>query len=252
MSLCCAENFGQRGSLKLFLNRRKTFKKPSGVRVGEWEPNILFPVLPKQILIVDKSADLLEKLPSTRNQKSLDAALLDVLCAEAHILLAMINPVDLRVSLSTQNQVLLVIIWSNGVNELADAAMLGIVGVHAIFLLCGLDWMLNDPSRQTTLSNLGDKVPVRLVMRTVSAMLGFVRPMPNGAAARSLCNKRLLTNRTPRIRVIGVVVVPDSFPKVVVDHGIIFCSNVPDDGSPLAFGTKGCSAADVPKVPQAW
>jgi hypothetical protein len=28
--------------------------------------------------------------------------------------------------------------------------------------------------------------------------------------------------------------------------------NVPDDGSPLAFGTKGCSAADVPKVPQAW
>jgi len=32
----------------------------------------------------------------------------------------------------------------------------------------------------------------------------------------------------------------------------ISIANVPDDGSPLAFGTKGCSAADVPKVPQAW
>jgi len=28
--------------------------------------------------------------------------------------------------------------------------------------------------------------------------------------------------------------------------------NVPGQVSPLAFGTKGCSAADVPKVPQAW
>jgi len=32
----------------------------------------------------------------------------------------------------------------------------------------------------------------------------------------------------------------------------IFLANVRDDRSPLAFGTKGCSAADVPKVPQAW
>ena len=29
-------------------------------------------------------------------------------------------------------------------------------------------------------------------------------------------------------------------------------ANVPDDLLPLAFGTKGCSAADVPKVPKAW
>ena len=28
--------------------------------------------------------------------------------------------------------------------------------------------------------------------------------------------------------------------------------NVPDHLLPLAFGTKGCSAADVPKVPKAW
>jgi hypothetical protein len=28
--------------------------------------------------------------------------------------------------------------------------------------------------------------------------------------------------------------------------------NVPDDGSPLAFGAKGCYAADVQKVPKAW
>ena len=32
----------------------------------------------------------------------------------------------------------------------------------------------------------------------------------------------------------------------------IILPNVPDDRSPPAFGTKGCSAADVPKVPQAW
>jgi len=29
-------------------------------------------------------------------------------------------------------------------------------------------------------------------------------------------------------------------------------SNVPDHLLPLAFGTKACSAGDVPKVPQAW
>jgi len=32
----------------------------------------------------------------------------------------------------------------------------------------------------------------------------------------------------------------------------MFLANVPDDLLPLAFGTKGCSAADVPKVPKAW
>jgi hypothetical protein len=32
----------------------------------------------------------------------------------------------------------------------------------------------------------------------------------------------------------------------------IFWQNVPDHLPPLAFGTKGCSAADVPKVPKAW
>ena len=29
-------------------------------------------------------------------------------------------------------------------------------------------------------------------------------------------------------------------------------ANVPDDLLPLAFGTKACSAGDVPKVPKAW
>ena len=32
----------------------------------------------------------------------------------------------------------------------------------------------------------------------------------------------------------------------------IFSANVPDDLLPLAFGTKACSAGDVPKVPKAW
>jgi hypothetical protein len=32
----------------------------------------------------------------------------------------------------------------------------------------------------------------------------------------------------------------------------IFLSNVPDHLPSLAFGTKGCSAADMPKVPKAW
>jgi len=35
-------------------------------------------------------------------------------------------------------------------------------------------------------------------------------------------------------------------------HWIIFLSNVPDHLLPLAFGTKACSAGDVPKVPKAW
>jgi len=29
-------------------------------------------------------------------------------------------------------------------------------------------------------------------------------------------------------------------------------ANVPDHLPPLAFGTQGCSAADVPKVPKVW
>jgi hypothetical protein len=31
-----------------------------------------------------------------------------------------------------------------------------------------------------------------------------------------------------------------------------FLPNVPDHLLPLAFGTKACSAGDVPKVPKAW
>jgi hypothetical protein len=44
-------------------------------------------------------------------------------------------------------------------------------------------------------------------------------------------------------------------PEIIVHFkaGFIFSlPNVRDDLPPLAFGTKGCSAADVPKVPKAW
>jgi predicted NAD/FAD-binding protein len=40
--------------------------------------------------------------------------------------------------------------------------------------------------------------------------------------------------------------------KVMVDRRDYSLANVPDHLPPLAFGTKGCSAADVPKVPKAW
>jgi len=36
------------------------------------------------------------------------------------------------------------------------------------------------------------------------------------------------------------------------DMVIYFLPNVPDHLLPLAFGTKACSAGDVPKVPKAW
>jgi len=43
---------------------------------------------------------------------------------------------------------------------------------------------------------------------------------------------------------------------LTMDGGFVkrnfFLPNVPDHLPPLAFGTKGCSAADVPKVPKAW
>jgi len=35
-------------------------------------------------------------------------------------------------------------------------------------------------------------------------------------------------------------------------EGDVCFANVRGHLLPLAFGTKGCSAADVPKVPQAW
>jgi hypothetical protein len=40
--------------------------------------------------------------------------------------------------------------------------------------------------------------------------------------------------------------------KIDIGRRHIIKANVPGQVSPLAFGTKGCSAADVPKVPQAW
>jgi len=50
-----------------------------------------------------------------------------------------------------------------------------------------------------------------------------------------------------------------SFPREAVglefifwERSDIFSANVRCHLPPLAFGTKGCSAADVPKVPKAW
>jgi hypothetical protein len=47
--------------------------------------------------------------------------------------------------------------------------VLGVVGVHTIFLGAGLDRILNNPAWQSTLSNLGDEMPMRFVMRTIGA-----------------------------------------------------------------------------------
>jgi len=38
----------------------------------------------------------------------------------------------------------------------------------------------------------------------------------------------------------------------IKEKSFISFPNVPGQVSPLAFGTKGCFAADVPKVPKAW
>jgi hypothetical protein len=43
--------------------------------------------------------------------------------------------------------------------------------------------------------------------------------------------------------------IPSSSIKIA--KGFIFWANVRDDGSPLAFGTQGCSTADMPEVPKA-
>lgn len=230
MNLGRPQNLGQRGGLKLSFDGRKTLKESRSVRIIEWKPNVVFPMLPKLIFEVDETADLLEQFPSARNQESLDAAFRYVPGAEADILFTMIDPVDLGIPLSAQNQVLLIVVWSDGMHELADSAMLGIKSVYSILLFCGLNGMLDNPVRQATLSNLCDEMPVRLVMRAVSPVFRLVRPMPDGPTAGALSDKGLLTDRAHRIRIVGVVVIPNSFSKVVVDHGIIFCSNASDHG----------------------
>jgi len=42
------------------------------------------------------------------------------------------------------------------------------------------------------------------------------------------------------------------FLETVEESALIYSANVPDYLLPLAFGTKACSAGDVPKVPKAW
>lgn len=218
MTLRYFENFGKCGGLKFPLDRCEAVQKTCRIGVVERKPDVLLPVLPKPLVVVDESANLLEQFPRARHEEPLDASLGDRAGAEADILLAVINPVDLRITLGAKNQVLLVVIRSDRVNELTDAAMLRVVGVHSVFLFGGLDGMLNDPSGQTTLGNLGDKMPVRFVVRTVTTMLRAVRPMPNRAPTWPLGNKRSLTDGTLAVRVVSIVVVPHRLACMVVNH----------------------------------
>ncbi|MFA7346102.1 MAG: hypothetical protein WC003_17530, partial [Terrimicrobiaceae bacterium] len=46
--------------------------------------------------------------------------------------------------------------------------------------------------------------------------------------------------------------IPSSFKKRIIKQAHILLPNVRCHLPPLAFGTKACSAGDVPKVPKAW
>lgn len=160
MGFCSAKNFRNRVGLKLFLHCRITRKESRSVRVSEWIPDVVFPMLPKLVVVVHKTSNFLKQFPCARNQKFLDSALGNVRGTKADILLAIIDPVDVGIPLSAQNQVLLVVVWGDSMNELADATMPRIVGVHSIFLFCGLYGVLDNPSRQSALSNLRDEMPM--------------------------------------------------------------------------------------------
>jgi hypothetical protein len=166
--LRCRQDFGERAGFKLALNRYETVQKAFSVIVFVRKPDVLPPMLPKPSFIVNESANLLKQLPCARSEKVL-LAFFESSRSAADIKLSIENPIDLRIAFRAQYKMLLIVIRTDGVNELTDAAVLGVVGVHTIFLGAGLDRILNNPAWQSTLSNLGDEMPMRFVMRTIGA-----------------------------------------------------------------------------------
>ena len=190
------------------------------------KPNIILPVLIQTILVMNQSTNLLKKLKWSLLQKISISMIPIVLLGNVAAALAdkhrpIEHPANLVMASLPEFKVLLVVMGRQGVNELPDMSMFSIVGIDAKMPVTQINLVLDDPVGHTALSQLHQHVPVGLKVRAVHPTLRLVRPMVDNLALVSLGHQGRVTDRTPAIELVGVVVIPNSFACVVVNHAMV-------------------------------
>lgn len=190
------------------------------------KPNIILPVLIQIIFVMNQSANLVKKLKGCLLQKiavSMIPLLLlgDVAAAGAHEHRTIENPIQLVVPGSAEIQMLLVVMGSESVNKLPDVSVLSVEGINPKMPVSQINLVLDDPVGHSALSQLDQPVPVGLKVGAVHPPLRLVRPMVDNLAIVSLGHQGSVTDGTPAIELVGVVVIPNSFASVVVNHAMV-------------------------------
>lgn len=206
--------------------RSQLQKKKRSIVAIILKPNIVLPVLIQTTLVMNQSTNLLEKLKGSLLQKiavSMIPLLLtgNVSAAGADEHRPIEDPIQLVVTGGAEIEMLLVVMGCERVNELPDVSMLGVVGIDPKRPVTHINLPLNHPVGHTALSQLDQHVPMGLKMRAVHAPLRLVRPMVDNLALVSLGNQGSVTDGTPAIELVGVVVIPNSFACVVVNHAMV-------------------------------
>lgn len=198
-------------------------KKKRSVMAVILKPNIVDPMLIQFILVMNQSANLLKKLKGSLLQKiavSMVPLFLlgNVTASGTHKHRPIKYPIQLVVTGCAEVKVLLVVMWSQRVNKLPDVSMFSVVSINPKSPVSDINLLLDHPVGHTALSQLHQHVPVRLKVGAVHAPLGLVRPMVNNLALVSLGYQGGVTDGTPAIELVGVVVIPNSFACVVENH----------------------------------
>ena len=114
-----------------------------------------------------------------------------------------------------------------------------------------MEIIIEKPKQPTELQKFFMSEPDQIDMMSEQELRLELRRVTAGAAAISAAYDRSLdVEKTESCK--WLVELPMTDAEMQAFKAAFILSNVPDDRSPLAFGTQGCSAADVPKVPQAW
>lgn len=183
-------------------------------------------MLIQTILVMNQSTNLLKKLKGSLLQKiavSMIPLLLlgNVAASGAHEHRPIKYPIQLVVTGCAEIEMLLVVMGSERVNELPNVPMLGVVGINPKSPVSDINLLLDNPVGHTALSQLNEHVPVGLKVRAVHSPLRLVRPMVDNLTLVSLGHQGSVTDGTPAIELVGVVVIPNSFASVVVNHAMV-------------------------------
>ena len=201
------ENLLKASCQKLYFDGVEVSKERLCVVVLKRKPNILFPVLPKLLFVMNQSANLIKQIPGTRNDK-IGPSSFRGYSSLTDKLLPIIYPINVRVLVLPQDQVLCVIIRRYGVHEFSDMLVLGIVSVHSILLRGCRNRVFDNPVRQSALSYLRDKMPMRFVVRAIGSVLRLMRPMPNTSLV-SLADKWAFASGAKTFRNISITTIPN-------------------------------------------